>query len=348
MTASNKDDFLFKLHTELHRIGVDNNEDIFADFEEHFRASAAQGYTEEETCARLGDVKEIARSYVDIESTAINSILANAIEESRPHVSLKKPGRDVPAASAPAEAPAQSEQPSVIMEQPSPIREITPEHIAVEPAPSSGTSLPKVNISKPVQSEQPAAQVQQLTQTAQQPQAAREVTPQHIAQEPAPTQSMPLPNSTQTAKSGSTTPQDTRTDAQKQSRDTSHQAELPPQTEAEKKGFSFSDIKGRNLDINIGKLVTQICLDIFIYSWAIPTLGSLIVGFIGAAVIGTGGAAIAQFASGHFHILSRIFLASGLGSLCVLMSCLGVKMVKGFIHIIKSIVIAHIKALYDL
>lgn len=340
MTASNKDDFLFKLHTELHRIGVDNNEDIFADFEEHFRASAEQGYTEEETCARLGDVKEIARSYVDIESTAINSILANAIEESRPHVSLRKPGRDVPAASAPAEQP---EQPSFIAEQPAPIREITPEHIAVEPAPVTSSALPKVNITKPVQPE--AAQTPRAAQTAQ---PAREVTPQHIAQEPAPAPSTPIPNTTESPKSGSTIPQDTRTEAQKQTRDTSHKAELPPQSETQKKGFSFADIKGRNLDINLGKLITQICLDIFIYSWAIPALGSIIIAFITTAVIGTGASAIGQFASGHFHILSRIFLASGLGSLCVLMTCLGIKMVKGFIHIIKSIIIAHIKALYDL
>jgi len=79
MTAKNKEDFLFNLHNELHRIGVEDSKDIFADFEEHFRASAEQGYTEEETCAKLGDVKEIARSYIDIESTMINSIVANAI-----------------------------------------------------------------------------------------------------------------------------------------------------------------------------------------------------------------------------------------------------------------------------
>lgn len=346
MTASNKDDFLFKLHSELHRIGVDNNEDIFADFEEHFRASAEQGYTEEETCARLGDVKEIARSYVDIESTAINSILANAIEDSRPHVSLRKPGRDVPAASTPVETAPQPEETSEVAEQPTPIREITPEHIAVEPAPASVTSMPKVNISKPVQSEQTAPQAVQPEQTSSQP--VREVTPQHTAQESSPAQSIPTPNSTETAKSGTTTPQDTRTEAQKQPRDTSHQAELPPQTETEKQGFSFADIKGRNLDINIGKLVTQICLDIFVYSWALPALASLIISFISVAVIGTGGAAIAQFTSDYFHILSRIFLAAGLGSFCVLMSCLSIKMVKGFIHIIKAIVIAHVKALYDL
>lgn len=341
MTASNKDDFLFKLHTELHRIGVDDNEDIFADFEEHFRASAEQGYTEEETCARLGDVKEIARSYVDIESTAINSMLANAVENSRPHVSLKKPGRDVPAASS----PTQEAQP-IITEQPAPIREITPEHIAVEPSPVASTASPKINITKPAEN------------TAVPPVSGRsvppEVTPVHTAAETA--AAVPTPSASPT--SGTTQPHNTvpqqpqeipKTAAQQQPRDTSHMAELPPPTEAEKQGFSFTDIKGRHLDINIGKLITWICLDIFVFSWALPTLASLIIAFIGGAVIGTGGAAIAQFAAdSNLHLLSRIFLGTGLGSLCVLMSCLGVTMVKGFIHIVKSIVIAHIKALYDL
>ena len=43
MTANNKEDFLFQLHNELHRIGIDANDDIFADFEEHFKASANEG-----------------------------------------------------------------------------------------------------------------------------------------------------------------------------------------------------------------------------------------------------------------------------------------------------------------
>ncbi len=97
MVASNREDFLFQLHNELHRIGVDASSDIFSDFEEHFKASAGEGLTEEETCRRLGDVKEIARSYIDIESSRINSIVAQAIEADRPHVSLTKPGHDVPA-----------------------------------------------------------------------------------------------------------------------------------------------------------------------------------------------------------------------------------------------------------
>ena len=336
MTAQNKEDFLFKLHTELHRIGVDDQDEIFADFEEHFRASAEQGMTEEETCAKLGDVKEIARNYVDIESTAINSILANAIEEKRPHVSLRKPGRDVPAASV--EQPP--EQPASFTEPPAPIREITPEHIAVEPSPVSAPSAsPKINITKPTEQ---AQQIPQPVQSAPQP---REVTPQHSAQELPPMQSAAIFPEPESSRSGSTTPQ-TGTSAPEND---PHQAELPPQSETDKKGFRFSDLKGRHIDINFGKLAVQICLDIFIYSWALPALASLIIGFISAAVIGLGTAAITQlFSDNMFHLLSRIFLSAGLGSLCVLMGCLGIKMVKGFVHIIKSIIIAHVKALYDL
>ncbi len=347
MTANNKEDFLFKLHSELHRIGVEDNEDIFADFEEHFRASAQQGYTEEETCARLGDVKEIARSYVDVESTAINSMLANAVENSRPHVSLKKPNRSVPTASQ----PVQEAQPAQEVQLPvdtAPIREITPEHIAVEPMPAASTTTPRISFAKPAA--EPVAQP--AAQPAAQP--VREVTPQHTAAENTAPNAVPQPASSPV--SGSTepykapeVPKPPRTAAQQQPMDTSHMAELPPPTEAEKQGFKFTDIKGRELNVNIGKLITQLCLDLFVYSWALPALASLIIAFIGAAVIGTGGAAIAQFVDGgHFHLLSRIFLGMGLGSLCVLMSCLAITMVKGFIHIIKAIVIAHIKALYDL
>lgn len=66
-----------------------------ADFEEHFKASQEEGFTEEETCEKLGDVKEIARNYLDIQSTRINSIVAGALENQR-RVSLTKPGEKLP------------------------------------------------------------------------------------------------------------------------------------------------------------------------------------------------------------------------------------------------------------
>ncbi len=130
MVAKNKEDFLFQLRNELHRIGVDADEDIFADFEEHFNASAKEGLSEEETCLRLGDVKEIARNYINIESSRINSIVAQAIEADRPHVSLTKPGRDVPADLSLLDKEKKNGE--------TPIREYTPEHISDEIYPNAG------------------------------------------------------------------------------------------------------------------------------------------------------------------------------------------------------------------
>lgn len=37
MIAKNKGDFLYNLHNELHRIGIDDDEEIFADFEDTSR-----------------------------------------------------------------------------------------------------------------------------------------------------------------------------------------------------------------------------------------------------------------------------------------------------------------------
>lgn len=125
MIANNKEDFLFQLHNELHRIGIDADEDIFSDFEEHFIASANLGISEEETCRKLGDVKEIARNYLDFKSSRINSMVAREVEAERPRVSLTKPGQSVPA------------DISLRNEENTPIREYTPEHNSEEIYPTA-------------------------------------------------------------------------------------------------------------------------------------------------------------------------------------------------------------------
>ncbi len=96
MKARNKKEFLEQLGYELNRIGIEDSAEIFADFEEHFADSAMQGISEEETAERLGDIKEIARSYLNLESSRLNSIVARDVEHKR-GVSLTKPGYDVPA-----------------------------------------------------------------------------------------------------------------------------------------------------------------------------------------------------------------------------------------------------------
>mgnify|MGYP004643038105 CR=1 FL=1 len=162
MVAQNKDDFLFQLHNELHRIGVDADEEIFADFEEHFKESSMEGLSEEETCRRLGDVKEIARSYINIESSRLNSIVAQAIESDRPHVSLTKPGRDVP-----ADLSLVKDKREADMQEPAaestdaPLREYTPEHISEEIYPESKSA--SVDLSKGMETPESSAQTAENT-----------------------------------------------------------------------------------------------------------------------------------------------------------------------------------------
>ncbi len=332
MIAKNKGDFLYNLHNELHRIGIDNDEEIFADFEEHFKASQEQGFSEEETCEKLGDVKEIARNYLDIESTRLNSIVASAISNQQQRVSLTKPGMDVPADISLIKD-QQPEQPA----QP-PIREYTPEHIMEEPETPAPVS-PRVNFEKN------AAPMREYTpeHIAQEPSAPgavppREYTPEHIEQE-------------QTAGSASgAIPQQTNERSQNVS--ASRQGEVPPQTCAPagsgKGGFKFKDLKGMKPDVNASKLIGCLVMDVFLWSWLLPMVGSLICAFAGSVVLGllTGG--FAQLENDYFHLLSRIFLCSGMVSGAVLCGCACAAMVKGYIHWIRSIVISHVKAIYDL
>ncbi len=332
MIAKNKGDFLYNLHNELHRIGIDNDEEIFADFEEHFKASQEQGFSEEETCEKLGDVKEIARNYLDIESTRLNSIVASAISNQQQRVSLTKPGMDVPAdiSLIKDQQPEQPEQP--------PIREYTPEHIMEEPETPAPVS-PRVNFEKNAAS-------------------AREYTPEHIAQEPSAPGAVPPREYTpehiaqeQTAGSVSgAIPQQTNERSQNVS--ASRQGEVPPQTCAPagsgKGGFKFKDLKGMKPDVNASKLIGCLVMDVFLWSWLLPMVGSLIFAFAGSVVLGllTGG--FAQLENDYFHLLSRIFLCSGMVSGAVLCGCACAAMVKGYIHWIRSIVISHVKAIYDL
>lgn len=349
MIAKNKGDFLYNLHNELHRIGIDDDEEIFADFEEHFKESQEAGFTEEETCEKLGDVKEIARNYLDIESTRLNSIVANAISNQR--VSLTKPGEKLPAdLSLVNEQPAEPEQsaireytPEHIMDEPetpapvsprvklvkeeTPVREVTPEHIAVEP-------------------DAPGQSAQSVNSSAQ----PREYTPNHTAAEqPAPKANA---DTRYQYRSGGAIPR--QTDERHEHSSDDRQGTIPPQSvppvgnNAGKGGFRFSDIKGMKPNVNAGKLIVCICLDLFLWSWLLPTVASLIIGLFTSVVIGLGSAGFAQLGNEYFHVLSRIFLCCGMVSGAVLLGCACAGLVKAYIHWIKSIVISHVKAIYDL
>lgn len=326
MIAKNKGDFLYNLHNELHRIGIDDDEEIAADFEEHFKASQEQGLTEEETCEKLGDVKEIARNYLDIPSTRLNSIVADAVANQR--VSLTKPGEKLPADLS----LVKEEQP----EQPA-IREYTPEHIMEEPETPAPVS-PRINLGK----EQPAREYtpEHIAEEQPAPAQPREYTPEHIAEEqPAPGADSSIPK---------------MTDERYQYNSTQRQGEVPPQCvppvgkHAKDGGFRFSDVKGMKANVNAGKLIGCILLDVLLWSWLIPFVVSMIIGGLGGMALSLFTGGLAQLSSGGFHLLSRIFLCSGMVSGAVLVACAVIGLLKAVFHWIKSIVISHVKAIYDL
>ena len=61
---------------------------------------------------------------------------------------------------------------------------------------------------------------------------------------------------------------------------------------------------------------------------------------------GCGG--FAELGNGYFHIISRILLCCGMVSAGVLVANIGIGLFKAVFHWIKSIVVSHVKAIYDL
>lgn len=401
MTANNKEDFLFQLHNELHRIGIDADEDIFADFEEHFKASAGEGLSEEETCRRLGDVKEIARGYLNMESSRINSLVAREVESERPRVSLTKPGHTEPADS------------SLKAAQSTPIREYTPEHFSEEIYPDSQ----RVRLEKPedAQSAQAAqntqnAQSAQNTQGAQNTQSAQtngepsvaeafsaagraaaeafrtaghavaeavntdavkgagkaaadamktaghavadamRTSAENIKAAQAAQNAQKAQNAQAAQSEGVPHPQDTARECRSDSRT----GYVPPQDGTHniktKNEFSFTSIKGMKPNVNVGKLIGALVLDVCLWWWLI----AMLVGIAGAlgfgvfpSIMGAGFSTLFNSAS-EYYLITRVFLGVAQissGIIFLLLVCL---LVKGIVKIIRNIVISHIKAIYDL
>lgn len=398
MTANNKEDFLFQLHNELHRIGIDADEDIFADFEEHFKASAGEGLSEEETCRRLGDVKEIARGYLNMESSRINSLVAREVESERPRVSLTKPGHTEPADSSLKTAPS------------APIREYTPEHFSEEIYPDSQrVRLEKPEEAQSAQASQNAqgAQAAQNTQSAQSTQNAQNTqangepsvaeafsaagraaaeafrTAGHAVAEAVNTDAVKgagkaaadamktaghavadamrtsaenikaaqAAQAAQKAQADSVPhPQDTARECCSDSRT----GYVPPQDGTHniktKNEFSFASIKGMKPNVNAGKLIGVLVLDVCLWWWLI----AMLVGIAGAlgfgvfpSILGAGFSTLFNSAS-EYYLITRVFLGVAQISSGIIFLMLVCLLVKGIVNIIKNVVISHIKAIYDL
>ena len=58
-----RNEYLSALRAELKRRGADDIEDILAEYAEHFACKLADGYSEEEIAARLGEPAQIAAQF---------------------------------------------------------------------------------------------------------------------------------------------------------------------------------------------------------------------------------------------------------------------------------------------
>lgn len=60
MMTMKKNEFMTKLADELKNRGVEDAYDVAAEYEQHFAFKLADGYSEEETAAKLGDPAALA------------------------------------------------------------------------------------------------------------------------------------------------------------------------------------------------------------------------------------------------------------------------------------------------
>lgn len=409
MKATNKREFFELLGAELNRIGIEDTEDIFADFEEHFSDSAMQGIPEGETAEKLGDIKEIARSYLNLESSRINSLMARDIEHKK--VSLTKPGRGVPADLSLLDSSREAANSDNI-------REYTPKHFSAEIYPnnpnnsnsvnnnggfssapvggsaeytgnaSSGAGSAASSAANPNKSvadafseagraavdaakitghavadafkqsgvkdavvgagKTAAEAVKTATQSAAE--AINKVTAKHEAKKNGGTsQNVPYPSDSY--RQNMNTTQSQHTDSFR-SNDTSasHRGTIPPQGKAAKakSGYKFISVKDLHTNVNSSKLVTAILLDVFLWSWLLPLICSIIIGG-GSAMFGV---LINEFFDSfrdyYYHFITRLFKAGIFASAAVMLACIFWWLIKLPIKLFVYIVNMHIKAIYDL
>ena len=395
MITNSKNDFFQQLEYELERIGINLTDDIKADFEEHFTECADEGVSEEEAAKRLGDVKEIARNYLNLESTRINSMVARDIERK---VSLTKPGHSVPADLSLIKE--KDEQAAINSDC---VREYTPEHLSEEIFPQSQNSQKQNNFTYN-STENPqnnaeresARTASQNTENAENTEKAKsgnnvadafstagkavadaaKITGSAIAdafgqmgvKEAVVNAGKSAADAVKTA--GQTAAEAVKTashNAAEKAKNIPHPSDscrehsnherkgtIPDNQNnvTNKKGTYFIDVRGLKPNVNAGKLIVAIVLDVFVWSWLYIALIGIVFGLIAAGIQHIFTSGIPAFLhTGRFVVYREIVsLLFGIGnsSLGLIMSLVGVCLIKPLLKLLKFIVEMHIKAVYDL
>lgn len=407
MEANNKREFFELLNAELNRVGIDDTAEIAADFEEHFANSAASGLSETEACHRLGDIREIVRGYLNLESSRINSMVARDVERKR--VSLTKPGHSVPADLSLMDARTAANSDNV--------RSYTPEHISPEIYPNQGnsnvgspnfdmnfSSNPQgVNFTSQSANTNNANTTNSNSGTASQTASnqsvadalsdagkaiadAAKVTGHAIAdafaasgvKDAVKSAGKSAANAVKTASQSAAEavskakaehkqkPKNNNVphpnDEFRENNNHNHTGTLPKQTGKAKNlkgGFKFVDVSTLKPNVNTGKLIGVILLDIFVWWWLIAMMAAIAISLFAAAMKcifytsfgGFFGSLFdGFFGSGAFYtpFITKIFLFIGFISLGVALVCITWWIVKLLIRLVVFIINSHIKAIYDI
>lgn len=375
MIAENKAEFFEQLERELAKLGIEDTNELMADLGEHFAEGERRGLTESEVCRELGSISEIARSCLDLKSSAINSMVAHEVSRKKA-VSLTKPGRDVPA--DPSLAKPREEDV---------VRSFTPEHIAEEYVPGGSQS-----VSAGAAGSQNAEGSQSTSAGTAGSQNA-EIS-QSTSAETAGTQNVEgsqntsaggtferlgkkvdaacdkagkaLNNAFEKAgdaldKAGSTVNGALKktgksvfspSDSYRENINNSKRGALPRQIAKVKTegGGKFIDTSELQPNVNPGRLVGEIILDVLLWLWLVPVVFAGVVAlFAGSvALVGVGiGSLLGQVGFGRYELPTRVLFMCGFWALAAGVFCLAITLVKPAVSLVGHIVRRHIRAIYD-
>ncbi len=386
MKATSKQEFFELLGYELNRIGIEDTSEIFVDFEEHFSDGFIRGIPESEIAEGLGDIKEIARSYLNLESSRLNSIMARDIERSK--ISLTKPGHSVPAdLSLLKDDNSASQNIKDIMNSDN-IRSYTPEHLSEEIYPQAPTSTPSFqgsasqgtsgtgSSSQSVGGNGAASAAKEKSVADAFSEAGRaavdaaKVTGHAIADAFAQSNvKSKMSEAGKTAaeavktagKSAAEAINKARSEheqkhAQRNSAASNNSEVYPGATGAtgantgkskKRKPFSrISDFKGMKADLNSEKLVVAIVLDIFLWSWLLPMIAGLLIAMFFGGLNVMFEEGFGAFRNNYYYI-SKLFLCTGFCSLGAIICLFAAWLIKQFLKLVKYVVILHYKAVYN-
>lgn len=382
MIAENKQEFFEQLDRELQKLGVEDRAELMSDLEEHFDEAERRGESESDVCRELGNIAEIARSCLDLKSTAINSMVARDVERKK-GVSLTKPGRSVPAdptLAAPQNSGGASAEANTAEDC---VRSYTPEHISEEIIPGAaqggaggvsgeaasgangGVSGENANAAGGFSSENSGGFSGNTVSGSAEPQGDPNAangsnsanggtfekigkTVDNVCEKAGKALNEALNKAGNAAQSFR--PSDSY---RKNINDRKNGGDIPPQTEKVKTngGGKFIDVSGLKPNVNGGRLGVEIVLDILLWGWLIITLFAVALAvFVGAAATaGTGIACViglGEFV--QFRLPTRVLFMAGFFALAGAVFSLASLAGKGASALTKHVIERHIKAVYDI